>query len=923
MSISPWEFPGSRWWKLDIHTHTPASLDSYWVKEQKEISAEEWLLRFMREGIDCVSITDHNSGKWIDMLKNAYHTMQERAARGALEGFREIYLFPGVELSVQGGIHVLAIFDTTASTSDIDRLLGKVDFRGAPGDNNAVTGKSLTEVLNAIAEAGAIPIPSHADTPKGLLQVQEDSRKSVHDALTIEQTLKEGNIFALEWIDLTKPAPEIATHYMKNLTRLVGSDNHGRSTDATPGSRYTWVKMETPNLEGLRLALIDGQGVSVKRCDEGDFRPYKLPHDIITRIEIENARYMGREEKAALDFNPYCNVLIGGRGTGKSSIINFLRLAMRRDGELEQLSSLYDNFKAFTEVPQKREDSGALQPNTRITVEWRHDDEYQRVVYQQKEKSFEVHVEELNEKDWMLSPSQSLDPERFPLRIFSQGQIAAMAENPQVLLAHIDEAAGIRKYKDNLEDAKRTYYSQQARLREIEGKLASLPELKRQLKEIEKKLEKLSTTHSADIYKSYQQSQRKKRAVHHTFEQLSEFVQSIHDLADNLYLDDWPDGLFDQMADNEILQWRTHIDAIASDLRKALLQVCDDVSSKVDASKVFQEYHRWEARISAIEKQYEEVKAQLDSAGIQDPREIDRWLDDQRQLEMSIGALKRLGEDARELKNDIQNQYQRIVKIRRDLTEARRAFLQNALSDNKYVRITVVPFGSNDENIERSFRDLIEDKDQFKDDINGIVDKLSSADEHNKFKVIESIKESLLRKENLGGRFRNYLERKMERPEFADRIQTWFPEDDVSVEYSRDSSGTNWIPITQGSKGQRAAALLAFLLAFGTEPIVMDQPEDDLDNHLIYDLIVAQIRENKLRRQLVIVTHNPNIVVNGDAEMIFTMGFVHGQCVVKERGALQQKTVREEVCHIMEGGREALERRWNRLKEIVDARNAK
>ncbi len=923
MSTSPWEFPGARWWKLDIHTHTPASLDSYWVKEQKEISAEEWLLRFMRKGIDCVAITDHNSGKWIDMLKNAYHTMQERATRGALEGFREIHIFPGVELSVNGGIHVLAIFNTTASTSDIDRLLGKVDFRGTPGDNDAVTEKSLTEVLNAIAEAGAIPIPAHADKPKGLLQVQEGSRKSVYDALTIEQALKEGIIYALEWIDLTRSVPEIATHYMKNLTRIVGSDDHGCPTDATPGSPYTWIKMETPDLAGLRLALIDGQGVSVKRCDEGDFRPYELPHDIIKHIEIENARYMGRGEKATLDFSPYCNVLIGGRGTGKSSVINFLRLGMRRDSELDGLNSLSKDFSEFNTVPQKREDAGALQPNTRITVEWRHDDEYQRVVYQQNEKLFEVRVEELNEKDWTPSSSQSLDPERFPLRIFSQGQIAEMAENPQVLLAHIDEAAGIRKYKDNFEDAKRTYYSQQARLREIEGKLASLPELERQLKEIEKKLEKLSTTHSADIYKSYQQSQRKKRAVHQTFHQWSEFVQRIHDIADNLYLDDWPDGLFDHVADGDILQWRTHIDAIVSDLRKALLQACDDLSSKVDASKASQEYHRWEARISAIEKQYEEVKAQLDSAGIQDPREIDRWLEDQRQLEMNIAALKKLGEDARELKNDIQNQYQRIVDIRRDLTEARKAFLQNALSDNKYVRITVVPFGCNEENIERSFRDLIEDKDQFKDDIQDIVTRLSRADEHDTFQVIESIKESLLRKENLGGKFRNFLGRKMERPEFADRIQTWFPEDDVSVEYSRDSSGTNWIPITQGSKGQRAAALLAFLLAFGTEPIVMDQPEDDLDNHLIYDLIVAQIRENKLRRQLIIVTHNPNIVVNGDAEMIFTMGFMHGQCVVKERGALQQKAVREEVCHIMEGGREALERRWNRLKEIVDARNAK
>ena len=80
--------------------------------------------------------------------------------------------------------------------------------------------------------------------------------------------------------------------------------------------------------------------------------------------------------------------------------------------------------------------------------------------------------------------------------------------------------------------------------------------------------------------------------------------------------------------------------------------------------------------------------------------------------------------------------------------------------------------------------------------------------------------------------------------------------------------------------------MLAFLLAHGAEPLVLDQPEDDLDNHLIYDLVVRQIRENKLRRQIIVVTHNPNIVVNGDAEMLHAMEFAarQGQCVISGVG---------------------------------------
>ena len=87
-----------------------------------------------------------------------------------------------------------------------------------------------------------------------------------------------------------------------------------------------------------------------------------------------------------------------------------------------------------------------------------------------------------------------------------------------------------------------------------------------------------------------------------------------------------------------------------------------------------------------------------------------------------------------------------------------------------------------------------------------------------------------------GGKFRNYLWRKLEKPEFEDYVWCWFPDDDLRIEYSRGGDGHRWGPIEQGSQGQRSAALLAFLLAFGDEPLVFDQPEDDLDNHLIYEL---------------------------------------------------------------------------------------
>lgn len=87
---------GSRWWKFDFHNHTPASDDYGKGPDQtqhKQISHKDWLLNYMRQGIDCVAVTDHNSGAWIDPLKQA---LQELAFEGH-EDYRPLYLFPGVE----------------------------------------------------------------------------------------------------------------------------------------------------------------------------------------------------------------------------------------------------------------------------------------------------------------------------------------------------------------------------------------------------------------------------------------------------------------------------------------------------------------------------------------------------------------------------------------------------------------------------------------------------------------------------------------------------------------------------------------------------------------------------------------------------------------------------------------------------------
>ena len=149
-------------------------------------------------------------------------------------------------------------------------------------------------------------------------------------------------------------------------------------------------------------------------------------------------------------------------------------------------------------------------------------------------------------------------------------------------------------------------------------------------------------------------------------------------------------------------------------------------------------------------------------------------------------------------------------------------------------------------------------------------------------------------------------------PEQIDRINCWFPEDSLDVEYRLKDSG-KFISLKQGSPGQKTAALLAFIFSYGDEPLVLDQPEDDLDNQLIYNLIVKQLREIKQKRQVLVVTHNANIVVNGDAENIIALDVKHGQTQIVTQDGLQSDSIRETICQVMEGGKEAFAQRYTRI----------
>ncbi len=117
------------------------------------------------------------------------------------------------------------------------------------------------------------------------------------------------------------------------------------------------------------------------------------------------------------------------------------------------------------------------------------------------------------------------------------------------------------------------------------------------------------------------------------------------------------------------------------------------------------------------------------------------------------------------------------------------------------------------------------------------------------------------------------------------------------------------------SAGQQATAVLLLLLLESEAPLVVDQPEDDLDNRFITEGVVPIIRQEKGRRQFVFSTHNANIPVLGDAELILGLAASgegkegHTKIAPEHMGSIDSKPVRELVEEILEGGKDAFEMR--------------
>ncbi|MBW1615657.1 MAG: hypothetical protein JRJ49_03800 [Deltaproteobacteria bacterium] len=891
-------FDGARWYKFDFHTHTPASTDY----GQNNITPEQWLLHYMKAEIDCVAVTDHNSGQWIDKIEKAYKELE--ASNNP--NFRRLFIFPAVEISVSGNIHLLAILGMDKNSSDISRLLGNCGYKGSEGETKTETKKSFIEVVEAITDFGAIAIPAHVDKQRGLFK--EEKGNALKDILNMKQ------LYACQLEDKNYNLPELYKSEKTDWAFVSGSDAH-KSEEV--GRAYTWVKMGEPCLEGLKLALMDGGDFSLIRSDkfESDLNPNTYSDFIIKSISIKNARYCGNGDPLNIEFNPWLNCIIGGRGTGKSTIIEFLRIVMREEEELKALSEdsePYKTFVNFKRTSETREDKGALCEDTEVTAECLLNNSEFLVGWANNGSLPAIMAKD--ENGVFINNSLGEVSSHFSIRIYSQKQIFETASNPQVLLDIINKAlkTEYQQWKEQYDQKCAYYKSLKARIREFEIKIKKENVLKGDLEDINRKLAIFRQGKYADILKQYTQKYYQNKEIQSFLASLTENYQSIEDINIEAATPDFK--IFEDT--NEIKKIFKDYIQKAKKLNNNLSELKTEFNKLIQQANLSLKNTTWQNDFNKTKADYNAFIAKLKAKGIANPNEYGQFIQNKQIIETKIKEIEDLKKEKKTAESKTDNLLNDLKSHRINLTEKRKKFIDKVLKEDSFIKIEIEECAYK-ENLELRLRNLINCERGFDKDIENLLSGLQKAsDSNSRFDEIASLKKRI-RKLKSGQHIKSMAdERFLTRiqdnvsEDMIDDIDLWYPEDKIKVFYKREKE---YVPIGQSSAGQKTAAILAFLLQYGKEPIILDQPEDDLDNQLIFDLVVKQIQENKKRRQIIIVTHNPNIVVNGDAEMINVLDFQKGQCKTVAAGCLQEKKIREKICKIMEGGKIAFEQRFKRI----------
>ncbi len=616
---------------------------------------------------------------------------------------------------------------------------------------------------------------------------------------------------------------------------------------------------------------------------------------------------------AKIDLAEGLTCIIGSRGTCKSTIIETVRFVHDADP-----ARIKDLVHQDAEPSPVNGPAGLLQATLAsgiavCTIQTT--DEHGRTSELRLERSIINKSRPRIYRDGVLDTLPSLES---PIEIYSQGDLVKIAEDPQHRLQLVDRphAREIGQIKVRLRSAQEEIarlgseiLALRASLREDGRGLAQLPELEAQLEMVQRERPALDAR------------LEKERAAYELREQLLASVRASWGAFSKLFSHGQPEAPRVQI----LVELRDALEVIGIEQAK---QLADDLRGLSDTATRF-ELQLAEARMQVMRTKGS-IQA-LDAAFEERNQQYRALRHDQDVLSASL-----------EQEDRIRGQLRQMARLREALTQ-RQAQLEAKLELRKELRRAIDGF------LDEIFRLRLGEIEKISTDLGNDI-SLAIVQGAQSSTYTDAISEllqgtRLKRQREIAARIAELLTpaelvdlvEQEQAPRLAQlagldesqasRITNHFLDNmtkvlDLETLVFDDhlaitmNVGGDVRPIEQLSRGQMATALLPLILRHAEFPLVFDQPEDDLDNRFIFDELVTRIRELKLTRQLVFVTHNANIPVLGDADRVIAMSMSTARLAAPPvSGTIDE--MRRPILDILEGGAVAFRERRKRYKDIL------
>ena len=847
--------------------------------------AQEIVDKAVEVGIEVLAITDHNNAKGIAAFRSA-----------SLD--RPVHIFPGFELSSSEGVHLLCLYPPDTGDEQLGRYLGEFGIRDTSPSTELAT-KTFADILEAVHSQGGIAIAAHVTNDGGLFKVlsgqarirawQDENLLAVQIPGPIEDLPQD-----IRPIVRNRNAQYCRTHAPEDglAIAVVNAKDIVKPEQLGAPSATCWIKMQEVTIDGLRQAFLDPGSRVRLNPKKGKFEPDE--HMEIVTVGWEG----GFLDGVTVHLNPNLNVLIGGRGTGKSTVVESIRSALGLDPVGDEARNAHNGI-----VRQ------VLRNGTKISL----------LVRVQRPGVHEYRIEQTIPNPPLVREKSGEVLHRTPTDIlprvetYGQHEISELARSPEKLTRLLDRFVARDKslarrktsVSRDLARNRSAMCDARAEIESVEERLAALPGL-------EETLDRFQEVGLEERLREQSLLVREERVLGSVPQRLAPFREALEILRRELPIDltflsrraleELPGRDILSQATSALSDLEAEVGRIADSLERTLARADHDVDQVRTA---------WDVRRQQVQAEYERILRELQKSRVDGEEfiRLRRQIEELRPLQERLAVLKRLEKEHANQRRTLLAEWEDVKAAEfRTLDEAARK-VSKQLRNRVQVEVTGA---GNREPLFKLLRDEIGGR------MSEAVESLRNASELSLTQFVDACRSGseALRKtygitpgqaERLAGGAAE-VHMRIEELELV-------PTTAIRLNTAPAGEPPTWQLLEDLSTGQKATAVLLLLLLESGAPLIVDQPEDDLDNRFITEGIVPRMREEKQRRQFIFSTHNANIPVLGDAELIVGLSAVGeadsglARVAPEHTGSIDSRSVRELVEEILEGGREAFETR--------------